>query len=260
MKKPFNSNNYSFFVLCGEGLAKINRGGTFSFANYLDKAGTLGDPGSTVQYVVTKDSKGNPKGKFFAWNESHRKFQVREGEKSINGITQYDFLKNAPECEGSPNGNYTIKGEQIGVMYREMNTTKDAEVALEADMGRINAQSAALQLDSQTLAEVAAFIGVFADEKDPDGSIMKVRVIDWAGKHPLDFNTTLLSGDRPIRALIRKAVSDGTFDKRGEIIYWNNSMLGPDEDAVVKAVLEDKLLFSTLKDKIKLVSEKKKKK
>jgi hypothetical protein len=260
MKKEFNSNLYSFFVLVGEGLAKINRGGTFSFSSYADRAGVFGDPGSTVMYVVSKDAKGDPKGKYFSWNESHRKFQVRDGEKSINGISQYNFLKNAPECEGSPNGRYTPGGEQAGVMYREMNTTKDAEVALQADEGRITAQQTAFNLDTETLAEVAAYIGVFASDEDPDGTIMKVRVVDWAGKHPNDFSKTLNSGDRHIRALIRKAVSDGTFDKRGEIIYWNTSMLGPDEDAVVKSVLEDKLLFSTLKDKIKLVSEKKKKK
>jgi hypothetical protein len=85
--------------------------------------------GKVVKYVTSRDG-GKDKGKYFTWNESHRRFMVREGEKDVYGVTQYDFLKNAPECEGSPNGNYLPDGTQIGVMYREMNEAKDAEVAL----------------------------------------------------------------------------------------------------------------------------------
>jgi hypothetical protein len=250
MKKPFNSHNLTYFVLTGIGLEKINRGGTHSMCSYVDYAGVFGSPGATVRYVTTRDDKGRDKGKYFTWSESHRRFVVREGEQDINGITQYEFLKNAPECEGSPNGTYTPDGSQTGVVYREMNTAKDAEVALEADQSRIKAQASALELDITVLAEVAAHIGVFAGKEDPSGLIMRVRVVDWAGKNPNDYFAVLNSGDREVRAVVRKAVADGILTVKGSLILWENTAVGSDENAAVSKLMSDPAMYSALKEKI----------
>lgn len=250
MKKPFNSQNLTYFVLTGIGLEKINRGGTHSMCTYVDYAGVFGSPGATVRYVTSRDDRGRDKGKYFTWSESHRRFVVREGEQDINGITQYDFLKNAPECEGSPNGTYMPDGQQSGIIYREMNSAKDAEVALEADQARIKAQASALELDLTVLAEVAAHIGVFAGKDDPNALVMRVRVVDWAGKNPSDYFTVLNSGDREIRAVIRKAIADGILTVKGSLIMWENTSVGADENAAVSRLMNDPAMYSALKEKI----------
>lgn len=255
MKKQFNSNNLTYFVLTGYGLERINRGGTHSMSSYIDMAGVFGQPGATIRYVTSRDSNGRDKGKYFTWSESHRRFVVREGECDINGITQFDFLKNSPECEGSPNGTYLPDGTQSGVIYREMNTAKDAEVALEADQARIKAQASALELEPDVLSEIAAHIGVFASKEDKNGLLMRVRVVDWAGKHPSDYWSVLNSGDRQARAVIRKAVSDGILNVKGTIISWEATVLGADENAAVAFLMNDPVIYSALKDKLGFKTE-----
>jgi len=250
MKKPFNSNNLTYFVLTGIGLEKINRGGTHSMSTYVDYAGAFGSPGATIRYVTSRDDRGRDKGKYFTWSESHRRFVVREGERDINGITQYDFLRNAPECEGSPNGSYSPDGTQTNILYREMNTAKDAEVALEADQVRILAQANALSLELTVLAEVAAHIGIFASKDDPNNLQMKVRVVDWAGKHPADYWAVLNSGDREVRAVIRKAIAVSILSVKGTIIMWEETVIGADENAAVSKLMNDPAMFSALKEKI----------
>ena len=63
MKKPFNSQNLTYFVLTGIGLEKINRGGTHSMCSYVDYAGAFGSPGATVRYVTSRDDRGRDRGK-----------------------------------------------------------------------------------------------------------------------------------------------------------------------------------------------------
>ena len=218
--------------------------------SYVDYAGAFGSPGATVKYITSRDDKGRDKGKYFTWSESHRRFVVREGERDINGITQYDFLKNSPECEDSPNGTYSPDGTQSGIVYREMNTAKDAEVALEADHSRITAQANALALELSVLAEVAAHIGVFASSEDPNALIMRVRVVDWAGKNPTDYFEVLNSGDREVRAVIKKALADGILTIKGTIIQWENTVIGSDENAAVARLIADPAVYSALKEKI----------
>lgn len=241
-----------WFVLTGEGLEKASRGGSVSFKGYSDHADAHGlGPGAYIQYVTTKDQQGRDVGKYFTFDESRRRFQVREGEQDVNGITQYNFLKFAPDCEGSPNGTYRDagSGEQVqqGVLYREMDSNKDAEIALEAESKRTRACSSALDIDEQTLQELAAFIG----EYGPPNKLMRMRVYEWASKRPADYFTLLHAGDRALRAIVRKAVADGIFSKKGSVIYWESTVLG-DEDEAIGALVKDKNMLETLQKKVDL--------
>lgn len=250
--RDFNSNSTTWFVLVGEGLEKVSRGGTHSFRGYSDNANAHGKGTSTyIQYVTSKDDRGKELGKWFTLDESRRKFQVREGEHDIQGITQYDFLKYSPDCEGSPNGSYvsTEAGKvQQGIMYRELNQDKDARIALEADSKRINAQAKVLSLDLITLQELAAFIGVFGEP----GELMRVRVLEWAAKRPDDFIRLLSSGDRGLRAVVRKALADGVLTQRGTIIYWADTMIGSDEDSAISTLAGDPQMYEALATKVDL--------
>lgn len=253
--KSYNSNNFTWFVLVGEGVDKINRGGSVSFRGYTDHADAHGKgAGAYIQYVTSKDEKGRDVGKYFTMDESRRRFQVRTGERDINQITQYDFLRYSPDCENSPNGVYTeaegLKLQQ-GVMFRELNTDKDAETALDAERIRTRAQDSALKLDDNTLQELAAHIGVFGNP----GSSMQLRVFEWAGKRPGDYFRVLESGDRALRAIVRKALADGVFNQKGTVIYWENTLVGGDEDEAVRMLMREPKMLDVLQKKVDLKTE-----
>lgn len=250
--RNFNSNSTSWFVLVGEGLEKVSRGGTHSFRGYTDHANAHKQGvGAYIEYVTSTDQNGRKKGKWFVMDESRRKFQVREGEQDINQITQYDFLKFCPDCEGSPNGAYVdVNGVQVqqGIMFRELNSAADAAIALEADSKRVNAQAECLKLDPQTLQELAAHIGVFGQ---PD-KLMLSKVFEWVGRRPDDFKQLLNSGDRTLRAVVKKALADGILSQKGELIYWGSTLVGADEDAAIATLARDKQMYDVLAAKINL--------
>src|SRR5689334_3892065 len=138
MQQKFKLPEQTHFILFGEALDKINRGGSHAMSlGYVDNANALGrGVGVYVEYITSKDQRGNPKAKRFKWDESFRKIMTRPSDRDITGLSQFEYLKNSPECEGSPNGFYQkIDGQlvQLGVVYREFNPEKDAENALEAD-------------------------------------------------------------------------------------------------------------------------------
>jgi hypothetical protein len=260
MKKAFNTTKYSHFVLLPEVAFKrepdgsMRAGiGSISFGSYTDKAGVFGTTGVAVQYVVSRDDRGRDKGKFFTLSQSHNAFIVNETDQDIYKKTMFDFIASSPWCEGSPNGKYIIDEngdrKQIDVKYRLMNSEADAEIALEATLNRSKAQLSAGEIDAQTLLEVAA-IGI-AYHGEPDKT-MRHKVVEWAGKRPNDYFEVLNSGDRLIRALIRKGISDNILTLKDPLIYWGNTLLGTDEDGAVKTLVDDKDRLSALQEKVNL--------
>lgn len=242
------------FILFGDILDTINRGGSWTLeAGYVDHANKLGlGAGTYVEYQIGGNDKwGKPVVKRFRFDESFRKVQTRPSDKSAQGISQYDFLRNHPGCLGSENGTYDAKGVQLGAIYKEYDPQKDAEVAFEAGEARINAQSAALTLDPQTLEEIANILGHFGE---PDKA-MRVTVIEFAGKRPSEFNELLNAGDRSFRAIVRKALAEGEFTKKGEMIFWGETLIGNSEDAAVSRLAGDQTMIDALKDRLKLSVE-----
>jgi len=244
--RNFDSNQFIWFIAVGDCLKKINDGGTHSFKGYTNKS-----DGSYQEYIASKDNKGIPRPKWFTFDESRRRFQVRETDRDLNGVSQYDFLKNSPDCEGSPNGHYVGPDDnrvQIGVSFREFNPAKDAKVSLEADMLRIRAMSDVVQQPKNVLLELGAFIGAFGEADE----YMLTKVIAWVEKRPGDYFRLLHSGDRAIRALVKKALADGLFTTKGQIIYWADSVVGHDEDSAVAAIMRDPNMLEALKKKVNL--------
>jgi len=247
MAKNFNTNNFKYFVLLADVAAK---GGLVSFSTYTDHANALGKGhGTGVRYTEGVDKKGEPRGKFFELSQSRRTFQVREGQKDINGISMYDFLKNSPECEGSPNLPQGAKPR-----FREMNDARDAEVALKSGKMRIRAAASALEIDDSTLKELAAHIGFFGESND----LMRHRVVEWAEKRPEDYFEVLESGDRSIRALIRIGLSTGILKKNGPIIKWEEAIIGNEEDSAVSKLMGDQDMLAALEERIGFTTKKEK--
>lgn len=260
--RKYDANHFTWFVAVGEGLAKVNDGGSISFRNYIDNAGVIktdkfpdgGRRGQLIQYVTTRTESGKDVGKWFTLDESRRRFQTRDSDVDVNGLSLYDFFKNSPSCEGSPNGDYVTEGGitlQRGVDFRELNTDKDAEIALQAESQRLEAKSSAYKLDDATMQEVASFIGYWG----APGSKMKLTVLEYAEKRPSDYFKILNAGDRGVRAIIRKALADGLFTKKGQIIYWETTLIGGDEDQAVTTLLNDPQMLDVLQKKVDLGTE-----
>lgn len=255
MAQPkFKGFNHSHFVICGEGLEIVNRGGSHTLMEgYIDHDGVFGKPGEYVTYYIgTKDKKGNPVGKRFRFDLSLRRLLVRDSDQDFNGIKLFDFLKNYPGCEGSPYGEYVVKdGVQVqeGILFREMNTAKDAAVALEADKFRVKAQAEVIALDDQTLEEVAAILGHYGEVDE----IMRLKVLEFAGKRPNEYFDLMQSGDRSVRATVRKALDQGIFVKKGSMIMWDNTIIGADEDSAMGMLIKEPSMLKALQDKMSLI-------
>jgi hypothetical protein len=242
------------FILFGEALAFVNRGGTQAISiGYVDNTGVFGDAGTYVEYISAKDSKtGKLIAKRYRFDQSLGRLQTRETDRDITGKSQYLFLKNHPSCEGSPNGTYRPDAngqkKQVGAIFREYDPDQDAKTALEADKLRVSAQATAMNLDDETLEEIANILGHYV----PVNDAMRVRVIEFAGKRSDQFNDLMKAGDRSLRALVRKALSVGEFTKKGSLIMWSDTLMGSEDDAIL-ILSKDQGMIDSLKSKLKLL-------
>jgi hypothetical protein len=272
-------STYNFVVADRSLLAT---GGSFSFRVYTDRSGILGKgPGMAAIYDDgSKDRFGAPTGKAFTISQSHYNLQARDGQKSYNGIPLSEFFFNTPWTEGSPNGDYRdadgnpvliddlMKREenirkirsgeltQANVKFKLMDGEADARIAFEAGQRRAEAQISAGQIDDLTLQEMAALIGEYGA---PDMT-MRFKVYEFAGKKPIDYFKNLNRGDRAIRAIIRKGINDRVLTVKGTVIYWEETVLGADEDAVVATLLGDAKMLDALQQKVDFKNDTKKKK
>jgi hypothetical protein len=251
----FNPGKVHNFVCVDRDM--IREAGSCSFNSYDDHAGVFGNPGARIIYNQgRKDRNGKPVGQYFTLDQSHYNLQARDNQMDYDGIKLYDFLANSPYCEGSPNGDYredpeTKEIKQYGVKFKLLNTAADAKIAVDAKKQRVAAEASALGVDDETLTELAAHLGVFGEADE----LMRNKVSDWASKRPKEYFEVLNSGDRPIRAVVRKALEDGIFKKKGEVIYWDNTMIGASEDIAVATLLQEKDMLSALKEKMALVTD-----
>lgn len=239
------------FILFGEALDLVNRGGTKAISlGYNDNFNALKKgAGQYVEYIIGTDKYGKPKGKRFKFDESFRKVQTRDGEQDLNGVSQFEFLRNHPDCEGSPNGDYVIRnGEKIqqGAVYRIYDPQRDAEVAFDSMAARVKAQNDAFNLDPETLGEVANILGYYGE---PDKA-MRTTVVEYASKRPSEFYELLESGDRSLRALVRKALNEEVFTKKGSLIMWGTFMVGGNEDDAINTLMKDQNMIDKLKEKL----------
>lgn len=245
----YNADNVRYFVL-SENLAA--NGGHVVFRTYTDHANAFGKgSGKGVMYTEGLDEDGKPRGKWFRMDQSRRRFSVRLDQIDVNGISMYDFLRYSPACEGSPNL------PEGGIpQFKELNEEKDAELALEADEKRIKAAASVLEIDEATLGEIGTTIGQFGN---PD-KIMRLHVLEWAQKNPYEYFKALEAPDRQIRALIRKGVAEEVLEKKGDIIYYGNTVLGNNETAATAVLLGDTVMRDALAEKVqfKIVEQPKK--
>lgn len=202
----------------------------FSFNSYYDNDGV-------VHFIPDKTNENGIVEKYrFKFNTNNRVLRIPNAQKE-----KIAFLKNAPWCEGSPNAGVDQK-----FYYKEVNTEKDAATVVENEGIRIGAQSKALSLKGQDLADIALLCGTYS----PSESIQRKRVLDYSGSNPSGFIAMIESPDFKTRALLRRAISKSVITKKGFLFMWGDEHLGNDEDAVVQRLMKDKAIYKAVDEKI----------
>jgi hypothetical protein len=205
----------------------------YGFQTYRD-----GVTGQTCGYVLGKDDKGNPLYKKWSFNtDSQRQIRVHKEERDVNGQSAAEFLRNSPECFGSPNG-HIVDGNQVLAYFKEVNDGKDAEIALESRAMSLKAQNHAISLKGQALIDFAALIGIFSS----DEGTLSLRVLDYASNFPKKYLDMVEDPSAKVKALVKKAINSSVFHMDGKQIKWETKMIGADEDDAVSNLLKDEKL------------------
>jgi hypothetical protein len=222
-----NSKDFIHFVLLPSPNGKIRS--HYTFSGYSDLEGTI------IEYHegAVNSKTGKPEAADFHFSRRHRAMPVhknahgkdREGAR----ISKIDFLRNNPECEGSPNNT----GQQC--WYKEMNTDKDVDIALEAGNTRREAEGIAAGFSGNDLKSAAALYNETSDSVKKQ----KFAVLQWAFHDPEGFLKQINTDDFKIRGFIKRCLAHGVFTKSGTILRWGSITIGIDEDDAVRKLLLD---------------------
>jgi hypothetical protein len=208
---------------------------SFSFRTYNNERG------QAVGFQEGIDKDNRPIYRRWQFTQDVRKISVHINKTDISkdAINAVNFLRNSPNCKGSPLGTYR-DGKQEDVFFEEVNEAKAAQVGLDFETTRIKAQNAALDVKGQDFIDLCALIGVFNKEE----TVMRFSLVDYAKNKPQSFLDMVNDPIRQLRSVIRRAVHDNVFKQQGgRMLTWENTLIGVDEDdAVAKLKQDDKLL------------------
>lgn len=209
------------------------------------------EKGQTTGFIEGKDKDGMPIYRRWKFDKDVRKISVHKEKTDIDGKTKaVDFLRNSPNCKGSPNGTYTTDGDQLDVFFEEVNETKAATIGVEFETMRLKAQNAALAVKGQDFIDLCALIGVFNKEE----MVMRFALLDYAKNKPTSFMEIYEDPVRQLKSLIRRAVKTNVFTKEGKMLMWENKLIGTDEEDAVATLRKDENLLKAIKanvDKVK---------
>ncbi|HEY0749689.1 MAG TPA: hypothetical protein VGD26_00960 [Chitinophagaceae bacterium] len=208
------------------------------------------DKGQATGFLEGKDKEGLPIYRRWKFDKDVRKISVHKDKTDLEGKKAVDFLRNSPNCKGSPNGTYTSEGDQLDVYFEEVNESKAAEKGIEFETLRINAQNAALKVKGQDFIDLCALIGVF----NKDESVMRFSLLEYAKNKPQSFMEIYDDPRRQLKSLIRRAVKTNVFNLEGKAILWENKLIGTDEEDAVATLKGDENLLKAVKanlDKVK---------
>lgn len=208
--------------------------------NAVYGAGTYTDPdtGEYMYVTTTQNKQGNPVPYRFIFTQGGgRILSIPEVWKDVEGKSMVEFLRNHPECEGSPKN----RGQRV--YFKEINDEKDAELDLSIQTKVLHAKNAAVALKGDKLKYIALLLG----DTSASESKRYVTVLNYAENNPDEFLRLVESPDVEIRALIREAVTKGVITKKGTLHIWETVNLGGDEDAAVARLTKEKDLLDAIK-------------
>lgn len=222
-----NSKDFIHFVLLPSPNGKLRS--HYTFSGYSDIEDNI------IEYHegAINYKTGKPEAADFHFSRRHRAMPVHKNahgkDRNGNYIKKIDFLRGNPECEGSPNNTGQV------CYYKEMNTDKDVDIALEAGETRRKAESMAADLSGNELRSAAALY----KETSDSAKKQKFAVLQWAFHDPEGFMKEIGSDDFKIRGFIKRCLAHGVFVKQGTILRWGTMTIGIDEDDAVRKLLLD---------------------
>lgn len=218
--------------------------GTFSFRNYTDREG------NTIEAFQTFSNHNRSDSKPFWVTFSHRERTYRTTKErtvlvSKNGdaptkMKLVDYLKNSPFTDESPN----LRGEPVIRLYDE---ERDASIAVDRTVKRMEAGNKALELKDQELVDVAAAIGSFSTSP----TVLKQRVLEFADQEPELFLEIVGDPTKEAKSLIRRGLKAGVLKTTGKIIRWEGTKIGADEEDAISTLMKDSEMLEGLRKAVK---------
>lgn len=216
----------------------------FGFRTYNNELG------QTTGFIDGKDKNGQPIFHRWKFDRDIRKISVHKDKTDLEGKSAVEFLRNSPNCKGSPNGTYTVEGDQLDVYFEEVNEEKAAAQGIEFETLRLDAQNAALKVKGQDFIDLCALIGMFGKPE----KVMRFALIEYAKNKPQSFMDIYGDPTRQLKSLIRRAVKTNVFNADGKMLTWEGKLIGTDEDDAVATLKKDENLLKAVKanvDKVK---------
>lgn len=243
--KQFKAPEYVYFVF-----AKGTNAG-YGFSSYTDHVGALGKPGAVVTISYQMDKSNRPIPYHFSMGTRDRTLRVEKSKVDMNGTNVVEFLRNSPDCKGSPNGNYvklkdgtTIQGD---IYFKEMNEEADAKTALDAKNFRREAENIAASLDLEEVYDINAILGHFKQ-----GELLARHFLaEIAGNKPEIFMNAYNNPQRKALALIKKGLVKEVLKSQGTVILWGKTTLGLDEIDAATNIQKDKKIMEGLEKALK---------
>jgi len=236
VRKQYKKPEYVYFVFTKGG----NAG--YGFSSYTDRVGVFGSPGSIASISYQLDKNNKPIPYVFSMSVRDRALKVDKYKTDMNGISVVEFLRNSPECKDSPNGEYLEDGTQVNVWFKEMNEESDAEIALSAKAFRRKAENIAADLSIEEVYDVNALLGYF----DTKELMARHYIMEVAGNKPQVFMNAYENPQRQALSLIKKGINRKVVSQNGNVVVWNKTTLGIDQQEAATALAKDKKLFESL--------------
>lgn len=237
MEDKFNPDDYIYFALLGE-RSKVS---SYGFTGYTDVNGDY-------KFISKgKDKDGNDIPKKYKFNAKFRKIRIpnRPGRYQ----EEIDFLRNHPECVGSPNGRYRKDGEggqvQLGVYFKEINDDKDATQAIDASKLRIKAMNIALEMqdDPVNLNSMCTVLGL----NSKTSNTKFFNLLEFAENNPILFMEAYEAPDREVRALFMRGKAEKVVERKSAVWMLRDNQLGVDDEECVTTLLKNEGLVRMLK-------------
>ena len=218
---------------------KPTRAGHGFMASYTDQNGEH-------QYLSRgRDSRGDVLFRRFKFKRSKRMISIPNSQADV-----LEFLRNHPDCEGSPNGVYAYdehgKPLQIGAVFKEVNEGKDAKQGVEATKIRAKAMTHALGLEDEKRSDELKEIAVMTGYYNTDPGMQHWHLLNYSEANPDDYLDIVDDPTRKAKYVIKNGLQGGVLKKKGFMYYWEEIHLGNNFDESVQNILTDKQLFEAI--------------
>jgi hypothetical protein len=223
-------DNYVTFVASD----KVKKNAGRSFGGYTDELGekhyiAMGRDRQTGEDIEYR----------FKFSRDKRFITVPINKKDINGKSWVEFLRNHPL-------NSDVRGGERMGWFKEMNSERDASVALESVKLRNKAENLALNLKPSEFDEVCKVLGFDGTEQ-----VKLHKILQYATRNASDFIELVDDPNRKATSIFRSALANKIITKHGFRFVYRDTHVGNDEAKAIAKIAEDKDLQEVLSEALK---------